>query len=197
MTNKEQSDSKADHSELVEAKRHGLIGWLLGLRDYLCPDHEQDPDKRNKYPRAGSKLTEVISALQNTSKPTGEGWISIDDALPEKGSSYLFYIADQNHFEISEYPFSPFAPISHLNVSHWMPLPSPASQSEQPLSELPESEDSIVVFGGEIQSEQERYFSSCPSCGVINDLAPCKHCGYNGPMQEKKIHRASEQENEA
>jgi hypothetical protein len=27
--------------------------------------------------------------------------------------------------------------------------------SEQPLSELPESEDSIVVFGGEIQSEQE------------------------------------------
>lgn len=51
-------------AELEEAKKQGLVVWLSGLRDYLCPDHEEEPNKRNKYPRAGTKLTEIISALQ-------------------------------------------------------------------------------------------------------------------------------------
>jgi len=51
-------------------------------------------------------------------------WVDIKEKKPKEGSRVLYFVAP-DHYEVADYPTSPFHPLAYLPVTHWAELEPP------------------------------------------------------------------------
>ena len=84
----------------------------------------------------GSTLKSIINAQPTIEVPR---WIPVTERLPEKGGDYLCYCCIDGHIEypfsmvlryyiVDENPHFQHECAHGLNVTHWMPLPTPPKE---------------------------------------------------------------------
>lgn len=95
------------------------------LEKWMDRDDWGSPDERW---RPESEFGAIIDA-----QPTVDGWISVDERLPEKGVKVLIcwdtgYVNIGDRFLICQY-------LNDKEITHWMPLPEPPEEYAKKESE--------------------------------------------------------------
>ena len=86
---------------------------------------------KTNCPTCGSEVIQTTNKGTNYFIPVNDGWISVEDRLPESGKYIEFLIFTEYGVSVSYWKGSFWDceyPVKNSIVTHWQPLPSPPKQ---------------------------------------------------------------------
>lgn len=102
------------------------------------PNWEKEMERMGCWGDAKA-LREAIALLRTRqdaqpNEPQGDGWISVEDRLPEFTGHYLLCITNTENsvaVVVSGVYFNDSKSFNFMNVTHWRPMPGPPKEDER------------------------------------------------------------------
>lgn len=68
-------------------------------------------------------INDLVQALASKYHSLDDGWISVDERLPDDGADFIGYLFYKKRPHDKQIRVCRFLPSEHVEVTHWMPLP--------------------------------------------------------------------------